>query len=199
MKLKLCGMTRTEDARCAAQAGADYLGAILVPSSRRHVTLARAAELFAMCAPALPVLVTRDMPLAELQHAIDTLRPFAVQLHGDESPEYARGICGVRVWKAFDLRRLDDLEYALAFPCEMLVADSGGGTGIPCDWSRAARLAASRPVLLAGGISPEYAAAAIAAVHPAGLDAARGVESAPGVKDHEKIGELCALVKGVRN
>jgi len=97
----------------------------------------------------------------------------------------------VKVWKAFNLNILDNLQEVLDFPADMIVADSGGGTGKPCDWTRAAELARRRSIFLAGGITPENVQEAIAAVHPVGIDVAGGVESAPGIKDHEKIHQLC--------
>ena len=101
----------------------------------------------------------------------------------------------VKIWKAFNLNALEDLQEAVDFPADIIVADSGGGTGQPCDWSRAAELARQRPVFLAGGITPENVQEAIAAVHPAGIDVAGGVESVPGIKDHEKIKKLCNIIK----
>ena len=197
MLLKICGITREEDARLAARCGADFVGAIHVEGSRRFVSLEQAARIFAAAAPARGVLVVRDMERGRLQAAIGAVRPYAVQLHGRETACYAMGLAGAKVWKAFDMNVLDDLSEAAGFPADMIVADSGGGTGRTCDWGRAAALARRRPILLAGGIAPDNVRAAVAAVHPAGIDVAGGVESAPGVKDHAKVQCLCGELKGI--
>ncbi|MBR6372068.1 MAG: phosphoribosylanthranilate isomerase [Victivallales bacterium] len=191
MMLKICGMTRVEDVRCAAEAGVDFIGAIIVPGSKRQVTPEQAAVLFQAAAPAKGVLVVRDMELEPLQALIDELRPYAVQLHGGEPPEYARALTGAHVWKACNLRSENDLQQMLNYPAEILVADSGGGTGRTCDWTLAARLAKIRPVFLAGGITVDNIQEAIAAVQPAGIDIAGGAELSPGLKDHAKIKQLC--------
>ena len=186
MLLKICGITRTEDMAEAGRAGADYAGIILVPGSRRFVPRDRIAKLMD-AAPCKKVFVVRNMPLDELNALIAEYRPFAVQLHGSETPEYAAGVNGAEVWKAFNLNSETVLAEAGAFPCAMVVADSGGGTGRPCDWDLAARLASVRRILLAGGISPENVREAVKRVNPAGIDVSGGVESAPGIKDSNLI------------
>jgi phosphoribosylanthranilate isomerase len=195
MLLKICGITREEDARYATMCGADFIGAIHVESSKRFVTIEQTKNIFAVAKPAKSVLVVRDMELDRLQAIIADVHPYAVQLHGHESPEYAMSLKDVKVWKAFNLNTLNGLQEVVVFPAEFIVADSGGGTGKTCDWTRAAELARRRPVLLAGGITPENVQKAIAAVHPAGIDVAGGVESVPGIKDHEKIKKLCNIIK----
>ncbi len=194
MLLKICGITREEDAQCAASAHVDFIGAIIVPGSKRQVTPEQAARIFTAAPTAHSVLVVRNMELEALQSVIDAIHPYAVQLHGNEPPEYASHIKGTRIWKAFNLNVLDDLHQAVDYPAEMVVADSGGGTGKPCDWTRAAQLALMRPILLAGGLSPDNIQAAIDAVHPVGIDLAGGVEAAPGIKDHGKIKRVAALL-----
>ena len=191
MLLKICGITWEEDARCAALYGADFIGAIHVESSKRFITIEQVKKIFAVAKPAKTVLVVRDMELEKLQAVIDAIHPYAVQLHGHESADYATRLKDVKVWKAFNLNTLDNLHEVLDFPADMIVADSGGGTGKPCDWTRAAELARHRSIFLAGGITPENVQEAIAAVQPVGIDVAGGVESAPGIKDHEKIHQLC--------
>ena len=189
MLLKLCGITRPEDMAAAEHAGADYAGMILVPGTPRFVPRERIPVLMA-AARCKKVFVVRDMPLAELNALIAEFRPDAVQLHGKETAGYARSITGTEVWKAFNLNSGAALAEAEAFPCTMVVADSGGGTGRPCRWDLAARLASVRPILLGGGITPDNVRDAIAQVHPAGIDVSSGVESAPGVKDHLLIQTL---------
>ena len=194
MLLKLCGITRPEDMAAAERAGADYAGMILLPGTPRFVPRERIPVLLA-AAHIKKVFVVRDMPLAELNALIAEFRPDAVQLHGNESADYARSITGTIVWKAFNLNSEAALAEAEAFPCAMLVADSGGGTGRPCRWDLAARLASVRPVLLGGGITPDNVRDAIAEVHPAGIDVSSGVESAPGIKDHLLIQKLAERIR----
>ena len=187
MLLKICGITRVEDMAEVGRAGADYAGIILVPRSPRFVPRDRIAPLIAEAPDAKKVFVVRDMPLPELNALIAEFHPHAVQLHGSETADYARGVTGAEVWKAFNLNSESVLAEAEAFPCAMVVADSGGGTGRPCDWTLAARLASVRPILLAGGVTPDNVREAIGRVNPAGIDVSGGVESAPGIKDGKLI------------
>ena len=189
MILKLCGITRPEDMAAAARAGADYTGMVLVPGTPRFVPRGRIAELMA-AAPCKKVFVVRDMPLSELNALIAEFHPDVVQLHGHESPDYAESVAGAEVWKAFNLNSGAVLVEAESFPCAMIVADSGGGTGRPCRWDLAEKLARKRKIMLAGGISPENVCEAVAQVRPAGIDVSSGVESAPGVKDSQLIQTL---------
>ena len=194
MLLKLCGITRPEDMAAAEQAGATYTGMILVPGTPRFVPRERLPVLMA-ATRCKKVFVVRDMPLAELNAIIAEFRPDAVQLHGRESADYAQSVTGTEVWKAFNLNSDAALAEAEAFPCTMVVADSGGGTGRPCRWDLAARLASVRPILLGGGITPDNVREAVAQVHPAGIDVSSGVESAPGVKDHLLIQKLAERIQ----
>jgi len=194
MLLKICGITQPEDMAAAEQAGAAYTGMILVPGTPRFVPRERIPVLMA-ATRCKKVFVVRDMPLDELNALIAEFHPDAVQLHGGESADYARAVTGTDVWKAFNLNAETVLAEAETFPCAMAVADSGGGTGRPCRWNLAARLASVRPVLLGGGITPDNVCEAIAQVRPAGIDVSSGVESAPGVKDHLLIQKLAERIQ----
>jgi phosphoribosylanthranilate isomerase len=189
MLLKICGITRPEDMAVAEQAGAGYAGMILVPGTPRFVPRERIPVLMA-ANRCKKVFVVRGMPLDELNAMVAEFRPDAVQLHGDESADYARAVAGTEVWKAFNLNSEAVLAEAETFPCAVAVADSGGGTGRPCRWDLAARLAARRTVFLGGGITPDNVREAISQVRPAGIDVSSGVESAPGVKDSILIKKL---------
>lgn len=193
IEVKICGITRRADAEAAAELGFDYVGAVLFAGSRRYVPVAKLPELFG----GLPAKVKRvgvfvDAAAAEIEAALATGCLDIVQLHGGESAEFAIEL-GERVivWKAVTLAGADDIGRFAAFPAARLVLDSsGGGSGRCCDWRLAARMAARRPVMLAGGITPANAAAAVAAVNPAGIDLAGGVELAYGIKSLEKMIEL---------
>ena len=194
MLLKICGITRTEDMSAAEQAGAGYTGMILVPGTPRFVPRERIPGLMA-AARCKKVFVVRDMPPSELNALIAEFRPDAVQLHGNESADYARGVTGAEVWKAFNLNSEAALAEAEAFPCAVVVADSGGGTGRPCRWDLAARLASVRTIFLGGGITPDNVRDAIAQVRPAGIDVSSGVESVPGIKDRTLIQKLAERIQ----
>jgi len=194
MLLKICGITRPEDMAAAEQAGAGYTGIILVPGTPRFVPRDRISELMA-AARCKKVFVVRDMPVDELNALIAEFHPDAVQLHGNESADYARSVTGAEVWKAFNLNSEAALAEAEAFPCAIVMADSGGGTGRPCRWDLAARLAAVRTVFLGGGITPDNVREAVAQVRPAGIDVSSGVESVPGIKDHLLIQKLAERIQ----
>jgi phosphoribosylanthranilate isomerase len=194
MLLKICGITRPEDIAAAEHAGAAYTGMILVPGTPRFVPRERIPVLMA-AARCKKVFVVRDMPLDDLNTLIAEFRPDVVQLHGSESADYARNVIGAEVWKAFNLNSEAALAEAETFPCAFAVADSGGGTGRPCRWDLAARLASVRSTLLGGGITPDNVREAIAQVHPAGVDVSSGVESAPGIKDSLLIRKLAERIQ----
>lgn len=130
-----------------------------------------------------------------------------VQLHGDESPDYCAALADamIPVIKALPAEPAL-LETAGAYPAQALLVDTPagaayGGTGQPCDWSLAAELVRARPdlpILLAGGITSANASEAITQVHPAALDVASGAESAPGIKDREKVRQLQQAISAAR-
>lgn len=193
VRVKICGITRREDACAAASLGFAYVGAVLCPRSRRHVSPQRLPELFAD----LPQGVRRvgvlvDPTPAEIEAALASGALDIIQLHGNESPEMAADLARrLPVWKAVTLLHDSDIDRWLDYPAERLLADSaGGGSGHPCRWDLAARLATRRPIVLAGGITPENAREAIATVHPDAIDLASGVESAPGIKSLTKMQQL---------
>jgi len=193
--LKICGITRPQDAAAAAAAGADLVGMIFVPTSPRCIEYETARRIVAAAPRCRSVCVVRDLPIPELQRLISELHPDVVQLHGAESPDYARSVRGAEVWKAVNLDSEAALAAALDFPAAMIVADSGGGTGRPCRWELAEKLARRRPTMLAGGLHAGNLAEAIRAVHPAGVDISSGAESAPGIKDLHKLQQITERIR----
>jgi phosphoribosylanthranilate isomerase len=217
--LKVCGLTRPEDARLALDLGARYLGCVLVPTSPRSASLSQASEISSIAAGRL-VMVVRDLPPETLEDLLEALQPAVLQLHGEESPGEVRRLRAahpeVEIWKALalapqvtepeaELARLRTMAraYAAAGAAALLVdtrmAGGSGGSGQTCDWELAATLAreVELPLILAGGLKAENLAAAAAQVQPAGLDVSSGVEEQPGRKSRERLEALFAAWRGL--
>ena len=199
MKVKICGLTRVEDAVFAADCGADFLGMIFVRDSPRCIDVERATEIAdAVRGRAKLVGVFRDAPTENVREMAGQIGLDFVQLHGSESDDDIVAI-GVPAIKAINLCGPDILvgpdRNVWPTHAEWLLFDSGGGTGRRFDWSLLASYDRSKPFLLAGGITPDNVAAAISFVRPDGIDLASGVESAPGIKDHAKIEKLFERVR----
>ena len=186
LEVKICGITRLCDAECAIEAGADYLGFVLVRSSKRFISPEALARMAAL--PVKKVGVFADAGLDFICEMVETGHLDVVQLHGNETPEFARSIDFAEVWKA---------SYDADFPAARLVCDGPrGGSGLFGDHRKAAELAKNRPIMLAGGITPDNAPELAKLVRPAGIDLAGGVESSPGIKDPLKIRQLFHNLKG---
>jgi len=199
--VKICGLTRLEDVRCAVAAGADYVGFVLYERSPRYVPL----EVLRRLAAAVPPTVRRvgvvvNADPAQLAQAVTAGRLDVIQFHGDETADVLRSFRLATVWQAVALRAAADVAAAADSPAEVLVADAAGhtargGTGQVCDWTLAAQLAGRRRMLLAGGLRPETVAEAVERVRPYGVDVSSGVESSPGVKDHDRVRRFIAAAK----
>ena len=212
IRVKICGITRPQDARAAAEAGADAIGLVFAASPRR-VTPTVAARIVEALPPwVAPVGVFVDETPAVIRAVAAEAGLAAVQLHGDESPEAAADLGRLKVIKAMPAAAQSDVEAALrwreraqrlgrapdAYMVDARVAGGPrGGTGRAADWLLAARMIAEGfwPLILAGGLDPDNVAAAIAAVRPWGVDASSGLEIEPGLKSPEKI---AAFVEAVR-
>ena len=189
LEVKICGLTRREDVLLAAESGADYVGFVLYKGSRRYVPVDALAELTRGLPPRVrKVGVFVDASRDEILRAVEAGNLDVVQLHGHESADFARAIDFAEVWKAC---------YDPDFPAARLVCDAPqGGSGQLGDHEKAALLAKLRPVMLAGGITPDNAVDFARRVRPAGIDLAGGVEVTPGVKDEEKLRKLFQNLKG---
>ncbi len=186
MRVKICGITRVEDALHAEAAGADAVGFVFAPASKRFVTPARAAELSAALGPLIGrVGVFVNSPLEEVLEVAKTLRLHAVQLHGDEDAAYAARLRrDLFVVKAWSFRPELSLNTLRAFPADAILLDGlkpGGGERF--DWHRAAFLGTLPRLILAGGLDPDNLKAGVAALNPYALDVSSGVEVRPGIKD----------------
>jgi len=199
--VKICGITRAEDARLAASLGATAIGFIFWPSSPRAISPLRARAIV----DALPASVTTvgvfvNAGRDEIEAAADEANLQAVQLHGDETPDLARSLSR-RVIKAIPLTGDID-ERVNEWPGTMLLLDAHdaarrGGTGRVVDWDRAAAIARTHDIILAGGLGPGNVADAVARVRPAGIDVSSGVESSPGIKDPGKLRALFDALAGM--
>ena len=200
MLIKVCGITRLEDAEAAVEQGAQALGFVFWPDSPRFIDPYRARAITSK----LPALVTPVGVFvnqrAEYVNGVASLVGLgAVQLHGDESPSYAATMKRPVV-KAIALSAAGAIDDVAAWPLRItLLLDAHdpvrrGGTGRTIDWALASPVATARRVFLAGGLTAENVGEAIARVKPFGIDVSSGVESAPGIKDH---GRLKALFEAV--
>ncbi|OFW50235.1 MAG: hypothetical protein A3G77_09710 [Acidobacteria bacterium RIFCSPLOWO2_12_FULL_68_19] len=199
MFLKICGITRLEDACHALEHGATALGFVFWPGSPRRIDPVRAAEIVAALPPgATTVGVFVNEPVDRMRAVIAETGMTTVQLHGDEPPACAAAL-GVPVLRAITV---ENAEAACAlWPADttFLVDASDpvrrGGTGRRANWDRAAALARRRRIVLAGGLTDANVAEAIARVGPYGVDVASGVEDGPGIKNLEKVARFLARAR----
>lgn len=201
-RIKICGLTRPEDAAVAVAAGADALGVVLAPS-RRQVTLKEAAAVFADVPPFVARIgVFVDARADDIWEAVARLGLTAVQYHGTEAPETCE-VAPVPVMKAFrvgpgfDTSAADGYRGVVsALLLDTLVPGEQGGTGVTFDWEDVgSRIPKWAPVILAGGLTPDNIRDGIRALKPYAVDVSSGVESAPGIKDHALIRSFCAAVR----
>lgn len=201
-QIKICGITRQEDALLAAEKGADFLGFIFVPSTPRYIEPERAAAIAARIReretrPKI-VGVFRDASVDYMREVGSLVGVDYVQLHGTESDDDIRAI-GIPTIKTF--RVGEALPDTTAVPsADWLLFDTfeerrSGGTGRCFDWSLLAVYPRNKPFFLAGGLSPENVGGAISLVRPDGIDIGSGVEAEPGIKDHGKLEKLFERVR----
>jgi len=217
--VKICGVTNPADARLVEEVGADFIGALVdVPDSPRNLTLERAMSVFA-AVKIRAVLLTIHPHQSRLVELVGALRPFAVQLLGEESPSEVTRLLevGAHIWKSIHMpprgqpgadaqRLLHEMRQYADAGVSAFVLDTKatirnvvrhGGTGMVHDWEVAAEVVAASPlpVFLAGGIDPNNVAEAIERVRPQGLDLSSGVEAEVGRKDAEKMRRLMAAIR----
>lgn len=217
IRIKICGITRLEDARCAADAGADFLGFIFYPPSPRYLPPKRAATIaaairdeFGAGGPRFVGVVVNE-GIAAIRTLIEDVNLDLVQLHGDEPPEVLEAL-GQHAFKALQPRSLEDAQAALELhlrrsgqkPKAMpdLLVDAyhprkRGGTGQPAEIASAQWLARRCRLMLAGGLTPENVAEAIRRMRPWGVDVSSGVELEKGVKDHARIQAFVDAVRSI--
>ena len=196
-RVKICGLTSLADARAAAEAGADFLGFIFAPGPRR-IDPRVACEIWARLPPGVrKVAVFRDQSVEEVERVLALARPDYLQFHGDETPGFCR-LFELPVIRALPARAPQDLAVAEAFidAASMFLVDvpKGEGGRLAEDVARMA-VHLPKPVLLAGGLTPGDVAEVVERFRPFGVDVARGVESAPGVKDQALVREFVRNAK----
>ncbi len=203
MIIKMCGITRPEDAVEAVSAGADWLGLNFWPRSKRYVTVGQAVQIAAAARRTGDVDIVGvfvNQPDEDIAAASRDVGLDRVQLHGDETPAQCARYAG-RYIKALGLRSEADVARLHDYDTDVFIVDTPtpdyGGSGVVGDWGLARRaVATGKLVVLAGGLNPGNVRAAIDAVAPFGVDVAGGIESAPGIKDSDRMRRFVAAVRG---
>lgn len=196
MLVKICGITKAEDALCALDNGADFIGFIFHPKSPRFITLERALNIVNSLRekgyaspPAIGVFVDEDSNI--VKEYAENLNLFAVQLHGNESPDYCSKLSrpvikAVRVKEPESLHIIGGYE-VWAYLCDAWHPGVPGGTGKSIDASILSPYIKDHRIFLAGGLSPDNISGILKNIRPFAVDVSTGVETSPGIKDREKV------------
>ena len=202
MWVKICGITRAEDARIAAELGADALGFVFWPGSRRCISQEAARTIVRSIPPSVvSVGVFVDQPAEQVEAVALAVGLCAVQLHGSETLDYCARL-SVPIIKAIGAGADFSAATVAGWPASVMLLldaddpDKHGGTGLTANWPAAAAVASERRIILAGGLTPDTVAQAIRFVRPFGVDVSSGVESRRGVKDAVR---LRSFVEAARN
>jgi phosphoribosylanthranilate isomerase len=199
-RVKICGITRLEDAEHAVGLGAWALGFILWPESKRACDPAVAAGIARAVRRRVELVgVFVNAGLDEIARAADTIGLTHVQLHGDEGPAFCAAVAqrtGVRVIKAVRVSSGADIRDVERFHTDFHMLDGAGGS--TWDWDLVAQRRSGVPLILAGGLNPGNVADGIAAVRPWAVDVASGVEAEPGIKDPALVEAFIAAVEPIR-
>jgi phosphoribosylanthranilate isomerase len=211
VRVKICGITRKEDLDAAAEAGADAVGFVVgVASSPRNLSLSDAEKLIRQVPPFVKsVLVTVPASLEDLVETCEVLNPDAVQIHGANLfGAFREQLPNTLLLGAVKANPRDAVDNAAkaAEMCDAVLLDSFdngryGGTGIVHDWElskKVKQVIHPKPLILAGGLTPENVAEAVRAVEPYAVDVSSGVERQLGIKDHKKIIKFIKNAKDVR-
>lgn len=204
VRVKICGITTAEAAGAAAAAGADALGFVFAfPDSPRCIAVEEACEIAAQLDPFVTrVAVFRHPDVTAVSDVLSAFRPDVVQC--EPSADVLAAVAGQATFLPVYHDGADLIDRAARLvaespskPAILLEAPGVGGRGLAPDWGRAAEVAGSTHLILAGGLRPDNVAGAIRAVRPAGVDVSSGVESAPGSKDPDLIAEFITAVRTV--
>jgi phosphoribosylanthranilate isomerase len=202
MFIKICGITNLEDAQSAVEAGADALGFVFAESPRK-IEQKRAKEIISnIKGKALCIGVFVNEPLGKVEGTAKYCGLDAVQLHGDESPEYCSNIEVGKVIKAFrikdeaSLKLIKGYDMVFAYLLDTFSKERYGGTGRTFDWNIAVKAKPlGKPIILSGGLNLANIKEAIKVVRPYGVDISSSIESGPGKKD---IGQMERIIKEIK-
>ncbi len=203
VRVKICGITSARDAVAAVAAGADALGFNFFPPSPRYVEPELAHAIGASLPPFVATVgIFVDEEPRKVNRICGDCGLRYAQLHGHESPRRAAAVKAAQVIKAIRVREESDLKQlgrfnAAAYLLDTYVPEMPGGTGQTFDWELARRAASRGKIILAGGLTPENVARAVAAARPYAVDVAGGVEQEPGVKSRRLLAEFVRAAKSV--
>lgn len=210
IQIKICGLSTPDTVHAAIACGATHIGLVHFEKSPRHVTLEQAAEIRLQIPKRVnAVLLLVNADIATTGTAIEMVKPDIVQFHGNETPEWiglVRKQTAVQTWRAIGVRSAETLAKSRRFEgaVDRLLFDAPppqaqgalpGGNGVGFDWSLLKTLGHPIPWGLAGGLNPENVADAIRATGTGLVDASSGLESAPGIKDVDKIVAFCEAAR----
>ena len=195
-KVKLCGLSRESDIAAVNKLKPDLVGFVFAKKSKRYVSPEQAAALKSLLAPGiLAAGVFVNEPVEAVAELLDRGVIDVAQLHGSEDDDYIarlRAMTGKPIFRAFKVKSEADLPAIENCAADLVLLDSGAGTGKTFDWSLVRSV--QRPYFLAGGLDPDNVADAIAALHPYGVDVSSGIET-DGVKDESKMAAFVAAVR----
>ena len=200
VRVKICGITNSEDAQAAVLYGADAIGFIFCKSTRQ-ISPAKAKEISRVVGPWVATVgVFMDQPLKEVLKIATFLRLTAIQLHGKEKESYAKKLSPFRVIKAFHVGRNFDFSKAVNYPADALLFDTKvpgkpGGTGKTFDWKLLKSVWVQTPLIVSGGLNAQNVSQAVSTLLPYGVDVSSGVESFAGKKNPELLKEFIANAK----
>lgn len=195
-RVKICGITRIEDARLTADAGVDAIGLVFYKNSPRFVTNEQAAEI----SHAIPAFISRvalfmDADKSMIDTVLKEVEIDLIQFHGSESAEYceqfnrpyikALGMKDTEHTMDYLQASADQYRSAKGLLLDAHAPGEAGGTGETFDWTAIGTI--TMPIILAGGLTPDNVKQAVNIVHPYAVDVSSGVESSPGIKDKEKV------------
>jgi phosphoribosylanthranilate isomerase len=195
-KVKICGLTRPEDAALAVESGAWAIGMVFHPDSPRHAELERAAEIATAFRRRCEVVgVFVNTPLDDVLRTLGSVPLTMLQLHGDEGPSYCAETArrtGLKVMKAVRAKDVHAVRSLSSYKTDLHMIDAYvpgtyGGTGERFDWELAAAHPGDTPLVLSGGLTAENVGEALAVARPYAVDVSSGVESSPGVKDSYRM------------
>ena len=201
-RIKFCGLTRAEDARVAIELGVDYIGLVFAPQSPRRLLLGQARMLRELVRQDIAVVaLMMDNTRADVEKVVESLQPDVLQFHGAEDDAFCASF-GLPFWKAIAmggqaeaaLSAMARYPAASGFLFDGHAAGEQGGSGKRFDWKQMPGTL-DRPFFLAGGLSPENVAIALQTARPWGVDVSSGIESAPGIKQADKMRQFVEAVR----